>query len=58
VGVVVGQPERAVQVGQQLPGGVAVGPLGDRDEPVPVCLVSGPVEVADLGQQVTGRDRS
>jgi hypothetical protein len=58
VGVVVGQTERAVQVGQQLAGGVALSPLGDGDEAVPVGLVSGLVEVADLGQKVTGRDRS
>ncbi len=58
VGVVVGQPECAVQVGEQLAGGVALSPLGDRDEPVPVGLVSSLVEVANLGQQVTGRHRS
>ncbi|CAM3875203.1 hypothetical protein NOMA109596_14855 [Nocardioides marinus] len=57
VGVVVGQPEGAVQVGQQLAGGVPVGPLGDRDEPVPVSLVSSLVEVANGSQQVTGRHR-
>ncbi|CAM3980912.1 hypothetical protein NOMA109596_18175 [Nocardioides marinus] len=55
VGVVVGQPVGAVEVRHQLAGGVAVGPLSDRDEPVPVGLIGSLVEVADGGQQVTGR---
>ncbi len=41
VGVVVGQPERAVEVGEQLAGGVAVGPLGDGDEELSVGVVGG-----------------
>jgi len=57
VGVVVGEAEGAVEVGEQLAGGVAVRPLGDRDEPVPDGLVGSLVEVANLGQQVTSRDR-
>ncbi|CAM3803670.1 hypothetical protein NOMA109596_11535 [Nocardioides marinus] len=58
VGVLVGQPVGAVEVGHQLAGGVPVGPLSDRDEPIPVGLIGSLVEVADGGQQVTGRDRS
>ena len=58
VGVVVGQPVGAVEVGEQLAGGVPVGPGGDGDEELPVGVVGGLLLRDGEGQQVTGRDRS